>query len=201
MRSLDQLRDKLDSVKRWLKKMYDEKRAHAMGTGGGPAKKATELSPNMMQLSAILSLSIQGLKPRPGDDDYEKENVETGNNSLALESIEIDYVDDLNPEMEVFGTINYTETPSQVIVMDNSGKLIETITSVESIASKSQSAMTSDSTAAPNHSAATTTNAKKKIESKQIKREVDVVIIHSSATTNESVVRIETTFVAYDKGH
>lgn len=171
MRSLDQLRDKLDSVKRSLKKAHDEERAHAMGTGGGPAKKATELTPNMMQLAAILSLSIEGLKPRPGDDDYEVDTLETDNESMALEQetqmsqIEIDYDMLSDTQMEVFGAINYTETPSQVIVMDNNGQLIETIRTVsdESIGSKSQS------TAATNDCAAMTTNAKKATETKASK--------------------------------
>lgn len=82
MRTLDQLRDKLDSVKRLLKKSHDEQRAHAMGTGGGPAKKPIELTPNLIQLAAISSLSIEGLKPRPGDDDFVADNLETDHESI-----------------------------------------------------------------------------------------------------------------------
>lgn len=98
MRNVDQLCDKLDSIKRWLKKVHDEERAHSMATGGGPAKKKIELSPNMNQLAALMTLSIEGLKPRPGDSDYEAAKLvreqDTDQDRLSL----IEYIDEMSKD-------------------------------------------------------------------------------------------------------
>lgn len=89
---------------------------------------------------------------------------------VQMTQMQIDYVDDnifSDPSMEVFGAINYSETPSQVIVMDNNGQLIESTITVpdESIASKSQSAPYS--TAAPNNCVANDAMETKASKSKE----------------------------------
>lgn len=88
MRSVDQLRDRLDSVKRWLGKVHDEERACAMSTGGNPAKKAIELTSNMKRLAAHMSLSFESLKARTEDSDHGAVKLETDQEAENGESVD-----------------------------------------------------------------------------------------------------------------
>lgn len=71
-RSLDSLRDKFDALKKEIKKQHDKQLAHRMGTGGGPEmpSKTKPMSANMKKLEELMSVSVGGLDPVYGDEDF-----------------------------------------------------------------------------------------------------------------------------------
>nr|CAI5853420.1 unnamed protein product [Callosobruchus analis] len=62
------LRKKYENLKKGTKKKFADEKCHALGTGGGPSKRAPEMTDIDLEIKDILAERIDGLPSEFGGD-------------------------------------------------------------------------------------------------------------------------------------